>query len=150
MPGKRLRADQLHITLAFLGNVDEVMAQCAREAAQQANAAPFSLKLDRLGFFARPRVVWLAPATVPAPLQALYQRLNQNLASQCQFEPDRRPFRPHMTLIRKCRKPPPREALAPVDWPVADFALVASETLPEGARYRVLTRWPLTAPAGED
>jgi len=65
---------------------------------------------------------------------------------------DKRPYKPHITLLRKadCRKATDSEsgnkknpALEPIRWPARDFVLVKSSLRPDGARYEELGRWPL-------
>jgi len=69
----------------------------------------------------------------------------QGLAG-CGFTPESRPFRAHVTLTRKGRSHPPQDLPAPIAWPVREFVLVSSLSVPEPPRYKVLQRWPL---AGE-
>ncbi|RMD80458.1 MAG: RNA 2',3'-cyclic phosphodiesterase, partial [Gammaproteobacteria bacterium] len=137
----------LHLTLLFAGAVDGPTRDCLELAAEGLRPpGPFGLVLDRLGHFARPQVLWLG-GEGPAPLLELVAGLRE-AAAGCGLEPEARPFAVHLTLFRKVRRLPPAlgrplPGLAPVRWPVRDFVLVASRTLPEGARYEVLRRWPL-------
>lgn len=52
-------------------------------------------------------------------------------------------FRPHVTLARKVYRSARTIELQPVTWSFTDFVLVDSKTLPEGAVYTVLERFPL-------
>lgn len=140
--GRVVARERLHITLVFLGTVDARMRDCTMGVAERVQAESFELALSRIGVWTRSRVQWLAPRQVPDALQSLVQQLNDGLRG-CGFEPERRPFMPHVTLARKVSRPMRPVDLAPVCWPVIDFALVESRTLPEGPEYRVLQRWPL-------
>lgn len=135
--GRPVRAENLHITLAFVGPVDERVRRCLEEQAAGLAVTPFTLNLSRAGLFERARVLWVAPQETPRALSELVERLNAAL-SPCGYEPDRRGFRPHMTLYRKAQAAPGPMDWDPVVWPIDGFSLVESVTDPEGVRYRVL------------
>jgi 2'-5' RNA ligase len=78
----------------------------------------------------------------PPDLGQIVLALSEGLAAQS-FRVERRPFKVHVTLARKCRRPPPVEAIAPLAWRVDRLALIASELRPEGARYREIAGWRL-------
>lgn len=138
-----LQADQIHLTLIYLGPSDPAQRECAEMAAEQVRAASFDLALSTLGYWARPRVGWIGPTEIPSALNSLVQQLQQRLPA-CGYRLDTRPWQAHITLVRKLRRDPVYSELAtPLHWPVRDFALVESQTLPTGAQYRILRRWPL-------
>jgi 2'-5' RNA ligase len=142
-PGaKRVIPDNLHLTLAFIGTQGPGVQACLEQQAAAIHLPPFTLHFDQPGFFAKPQVVWLGDKNPPEPLLQLAQALKQ-AQLQCGLEPEARPFQTHLTLLRKVRHAPEPFQPAPVTWPVKEFVLVASETLPEGAHYRVLRRFPL-------
>jgi 2'-5' RNA ligase len=138
--GRPMAKDRLHVTVAFLGELDRDELERAQTAAPVATGA-FDIVLDRLGFFVHSRVLWLAPRIVPQELHALEQQLWEKLDERG-FEREPRIFRPHVTLARRARAVED-DAVDAVRWPVADLALV--ESLPAGKRthYEVLERWPL-------
>jgi 2'-5' RNA ligase len=59
------------------------------------------------------------------------------------FAPERREFRPHLTLARKVTHGPSPAAVEPLAWPVNEITLVESTTDPTGSRYTRLEAWPL-------
>jgi len=138
--GRPVAADNLHITLQFLGQVEASQLDCIRQAAADIRFPAFELQLDHLGHWPRPRVAWLGCHQVPEALVSLVQSLNAGL-SRCGFTPEARPYHPHLTLRRKVRQATPRE-IDPIPWHVEEFVLAQSNTLPEGVRYQVLARWP--------
>lgn len=139
---RRVHADNLHITLAFLGGQSDEARTCLERQAESIRASRFTLTLDRQGFWPKPRVVWIGSDAPPAELLQLAGGL-QRAQLACGLEPEARPFHTHLTLLRKVARLPRPIALAPLLWQVSDFALVVSETLPEGARYRVVRRFSL-------
>ena len=102
--GRLIVAQNLHMTLAFLGPVDAGMRKCAERAAASLRAPAFELEFRRLGYWPRPRVLWSAPERTPEGLTMLESTLRNALAA-CGHEPESRPFRAHITLARKVRDP---------------------------------------------
>ncbi len=140
--GRPVAVANLHLTLVFLGNVAAGREPCVEAAAASVRGEPFTLSLDRVGWFPRPRVWWLGADIAPAPLVDLVEQLQQALRP-CGFEPEGRPFRAHVTLARKVNRRPPPVVPEPFAWAVRDFVLVESLSGPDGVEYRVLARWPL-------
>lgn len=142
--GRRVAAENLHITLCFLGSVEKDRLDCLRQGAATIRAPGCTLRLEHLGWFRRAGVVWLAPedAHVPPALIALAGAVNR-VVRACGLEPDARVWRPHLTLTRKAAKPPRGQVFAPVRWDIREFCLVESITRSRGPEYRVLAHWPL-------
>ncbi|VFN06250.1 MAG: 2'-5' RNA ligase [Candidatus Kentron sp. G] len=140
--GRPVPAENLHVTLLFLGSVDAARQGCLEKAAGGIDAPPFELRFDHLGSFPRARIIWSGVSETPPALLSLAAELGRGAAG-CGLEPEGRPFTPHLTLARKAGKPVRDVPHAPVAWPVEGFCLAESLTLPTGARYRVLKRWPL-------
>lgn len=140
--GKPMVAHNLHITLAFLGTIDADKRLCMEKAADAIQLPPFELALDCAGFWPRPQVVWLGCSSIPETLRTLAARLSAAMAA-CGLTPESRPYTPHLTVLRQARQGPRQLDMDTVHWAVGDFVLVQSLTLPEGARYQVVRRWPL-------
>ncbi|UCE84903.1 MAG: RNA 2',3'-cyclic phosphodiesterase [Deltaproteobacteria bacterium] len=144
-----VRAENLHVTLRFLGNVaSERLAELARAVAAELHGVlPFTLRLDALHAFPaprRPRVValGLAPFESIAELAAAVERG----VVAAGFEAEARPFRAHLTLGRvRGRYALPSDAPAPAPCPfeVGEIALLASDLSPSGPTYTRLERLPL-------
>ncbi len=142
--GKPVPADNLHITLAFLGAVDAATRNCLEQRADAIRIPPFQLVFNRSGHWRRPQVLWLGCGDEPPGVLALASAL-KGVQLDCGLEPEARPFQTHLTVARKVRKARSDLLPEPVVWPVSDFVLVRSDTRPEGAVYQVLRRWPLVA-----
>jgi 2'-5' RNA ligase len=150
-----VRAENLHVTLRFLGSVEEGALPDVREALEEAaeGTAPFTVTLGGLGGFPSPRaprVIWAGVATGGEALAALYGRLETALARRA-IPPEERPFHAHVTLGR-AREPRGAGALGTVleerreafgEVVVDAIHLMRSELDPSGARYSVLARVPL-------
>ncbi|WP_052314947.1 RNA 2',3'-cyclic phosphodiesterase [Thiocystis violascens] len=133
----------LHLTLVFLGELAPDRLRCVESAATDIGVPAFALSLDRLGYFARSQILWRGPTSIPAPLRMLVLTLQTRLQA-CGIAPEQRAYRPHMTLARKVRAPPPAVSSAPVEWTVSDVVLAAGRggTVP---RYEIRQRWMLDA-----
>ena len=142
-PAKPVPRANWHLTLAFLGHTGRDTRARYEAAAESVASRPFELVLDRLGYFHRSNVLWLGAGDVPRRLAALHGDLNALLADEG-YEPDKRPFKAHLTLARKMPPPGDLPAVSPIAWTVADFCLVRSELDRRGARYEVVRRFPLT------
>lgn len=130
----------LHLTLAFVGPADTGTYACLAEQAARIEVEAFSLRLTRIGYFPRSRILWLGADASPAALITLVRRLNSAL-EHCGLNPDFRPYRPHITLARDAASPSHEANVTPLDWPVDCFCLVASHTRPDGSQYEVLQRF---------
>jgi len=140
--GRRVVPDNLHVTLAFPGNVTAGVQACLEEAAGRVSGAPFSLAIDRLGYWPGPRIIWAAPSYTPPELWSLATELRGVLAG-CGLEPEDRPYQAHITLVRKAGRKFPVTRIAPIPWSISEFCLVESVSGPDGVRYLVLRAWPL-------
>lgn len=140
--GRMVHPLDLHITLVFLGMVDAVQLPCVEAVAGRQDGDAFDLSIDHTGYWPRARVAWCGPAEVPLPLQSLVDGLQRDLRA-CGFEPEARPYRPHVTLARDARGGATGPLVPPVVWPCNRFVLVTSTGAREPPRYEVVRQWPL-------
>lgn len=141
LPGRAAHQADWHLTLAFIGDCDAARRDCLLGAAATVQAPGLSLRLDQAGAFAAARVAFAGCSQPPPALAGLVARLHAALVA-CGWQPEARPFVPHVTLARR-GAPWPDAPLPPVDWPVRDFVLAARRPAPATPRYAILRRWPL-------
>ncbi len=112
-PGMRILArDELHLTLHFLGEVSthDIDTATAALAAVRMNA--FTIRLSGVGMFPSERhakVLW-AGVEPNADLTALHRSIGKVLAAAIGFQPEDRPYSPHVTLARLDEPAPPDAA----------------------------------------
>lgn len=140
--GKPVAAENLHLTLVFLGACASRERDCMKGAAAQVRVPGFSLCLDRIGYWRRSRILWAGADGEPPELVELVGSLSRHLA-QCGYHPESRPYRAHLTLARKAGWPVSVPPMEPVRWRVQTFCLVRSVTTSSGSQYEILHTWPL-------
>jgi len=153
MPVKWVRPEGLHLTLKFLGDVDDTSEPSLRDALGQVgnDTRPVTVHIEGFGVFPdfqRPRIVWAGVAPDPA-LELLQHRVEQVFAP-LGFPTEARAFRPHITLGRAGREARPRDftgleaALTALTFAgtavVADLDLMQSTLQSGGAVYQVKHR----------
>jgi 2'-5' RNA ligase len=116
--GTFVPAANLHLTLAFLGECDGTEMNAACDALDRVTFAPFDLGIDTLGCFAGKvpgrrgkrgaysgSDTWWAGVAANAELGELHTRLLRELTA-AGLSPERRSFKPHVTLGRRVTLPP--------------------------------------------
>jgi len=137
--GKPTPAQKIHITLAFLGVLDDGGLGGAVSAAGRIRGSAISMAMDSVGSFRRAKVGWAAPSARVARLVRLQAKLADALRD-AGFRLEEREFNPHATLVRKIGKPVPPAPMPPVEWSSNGFTLV--ESTGDG-RYEVRESWAL-------
>jgi 2'-5' RNA ligase len=141
---RRVQADDLHLTLSFLGEVGAIERR--HLAGMAAPDLPgFTLEFGLCGWWRASHVAWLAPLAVPVALDAL-QAWTAAAGARVGVAPEVRPFRPHVTIARQATRVPRASGGLELTWQVTDFALVESVADPRSTRYRVCAAWPLSRP----
>ena len=137
--GKLPAMENIHLTLAFLGEAEPAKAT---SAARRIKARRHALPIDAARYVKKNEMVWVAPAALPPELAALAADLHHALRA-AGFVLEERPFAAHITMIRRARMPKSIPPLPRVTWPVDEFLLVRSQTSPKGSTYEPLERFPL-------
>lgn len=142
--------ESMHITLKFIGEVSGSGLSQITGILQTIEGSPFSMEVGLIGTNSQraPRVVW-AEVSDPGQCRSLAESIDSSLAS-LGFEPEKRKFRPHITIARVRQFHPSLfEALAEVasscsgTIPVREFILKKSELTPDGPIYTDLLKVPL-------
>ncbi|MGQ4877854.1 RNA 2',3'-cyclic phosphodiesterase [Billgrantia sp. LNSP4103-1] len=136
--GRRMPDETLHVTLAFLGEVEEAKAADLIEWVQGLAIAPGEWRLDRWGSFRRPGIVWVGGHQHDPALERLHRRVWASL-EPLGFGARPARYTPHVTLLRRAVTLR-LEGLPSVDqtWPYNRLELIQSILDERGARYRTL------------
>jgi 2'-5' RNA ligase len=151
--------DNAHLTLAFLGHHPEAKLEPLSDALRStfARYPSLPLRLHGGGTFpqGRPaRVAWVG-VKGPPELLPLQHDVADAAAGVLDWEPEKRPFHPHVTLTR-CNPTWPRAQVERFhsevqgswgeEFVAAEGVLYRSRLSPRGAQYEVLVRFPLRHP----
>jgi len=136
---KKVKADNLHVTLVFLGNVDTESELMLRQGVGDIKVKPFDLHFDQLAFWSKPRVLCLLTQHYDEQLLMLFNALKCKV-EQCGIQTEDRPYKPHITVARKACEFIDTKKFS-IEWPVQSFCLVESCSTTDGVRYQVLQRW---------
>ena len=140
MQGRHIPPAKLHLTLAFLGQQEEARLPALLAILRRLPVPAMQLRVDCLGYFARPHIAWAGMAQPPAALLAMQAQLMAALTA-AGFDPATHgEFKPHITLAREAKQAPPATVFEPVPWNVSQVALVESDTA--SGEYRPLALNP--------
>ena len=145
------RVEGLHVTLKFLGHVDDVALEHIKAALRLVKSPPFEVKFAGVGFFPNPnagRVFW-AGVDGGDHLPRLASSIDAAL-EKLGFQPETKPYHPHLTLARTSSRP--LRGLKPLlDEPppqfgtmtAREFFLYQSQPQKGGSKYTKLERFVL-------
>jgi 2'-5' RNA ligase len=157
---KWVEEENLHVTLLFLGEVDdrEVLEICRGVGAACKELAAFAMSVEGVGCFGnprRPRTVWVGVKEGEEEIKALHAKLEAVLLDLGCYRREERQYTPHITLGR-VKQDDSGDGLAPLlqkksDWSagsvdVREVLVMSSELTPHGPIYTVLSRASLGSP----
>jgi 2'-5' RNA ligase len=153
LPGARwVEPENYHLTLRFIGEVDDALAEEIADLLNKVARPAFDLRIDGLDSFGgnRPRAVVAAVSAVAelVELQADHERIMQRVG----LEPDRK-YKPHVTLARlrdtSSRQVADflsiRQPFRSPPFSVSRFVLYSSRASIGGGPYVVEAGYPLVA-----
>ena len=156
-PVRWVKPHGYHLTLRFLGEVDPGLLDPLAETLERAVglSEAFALRLSVLGCFPharRARVLWIGATKGVEPMGALASNLNAELVP-LGFPPERKRFKPHLTMGRLKR--PARVAewpgeVGPYDLEVRRAVLYKSTLHPTGATYEEMSSTTLAGASFQD
>jgi len=145
------RVEGLHVTLKFIGHVDDSVVEKIKAALASIKTAPFEVTFTGVGFFPNPnaaRVFW-AGVDGRDHLPRLASTIDAALEN-LGFERETKPYHPHLTLARTSSRPL-RELRQLLDGPppqfgtmtAREFFLYQSQPQKGGSKYTKLERFAL-------
>jgi RNA 2',3'-cyclic 3'-phosphodiesterase len=152
---KWIRPEHMHLTLAFLGELEDGPARSMVEAmGRPVPADRFAIVFGGLGMFpsaGAPRVLWLGVAAGASEV-AVVQREVAARVTRRGITLERRPFHPHLTLARwRTSRPSDRRQVVPADWAdevarieVHQVSLIHSRLSRDGPTYASLAEGSLS------
>lgn len=142
--GRVMRAETLHMTLQFIGNIRRPELPKLLAAASKVSAQPFSIQLAKTAYWKHNHIAYATLNSHAPELDALVLALTTQLAAEGVIYTDSK-FSPHVTLLRNVEHTLPTQDFAAIEWLVDSFVLVESKLTDQGAHYKILQQWPLAA-----
>jgi RNA 2',3'-cyclic 3'-phosphodiesterase len=145
--------NQLHLTLRFIGEVNEADYHAIRRALHEIQRPSFDLRLKSVGHFpprGHPRTIWVGVEKNDA-LMALNTAIESALIA-AGVEPEKRKYHPHITVARVRDRTDPATLIpflagnnlfCTASFKVDEFLLYSSILKPEGALHQVEEAYPL-------
>ena len=139
---KQVAADNLHMTLVFLGATNAEQQSSIERFCQTIACTPITLALTQLSYWQKPKILALTTDNIPQNLITLEHKL----ANYCQsigFNKQHDKYRPHITLCRKAQSlihHAPPKILITFD----SFCLYESINIDNTIHYVPFTCWQLT------
>jgi RNA 2',3'-cyclic 3'-phosphodiesterase len=141
--GKLIAPDRLHVSLFFLGGLQQDMERAAREAAGEMRMAPFQVSFDRTASFrGRPgsRPFVLVGGDGVGQLKSFRQGLGAGLVREGLRGFAGTSFEPHVTLLYDARGVDEYPLAEPISWTVDEIVLIQSRS-----GHTHLAKWRLRA-----
>ena len=134
-----MRRDNLHLTLAFIGELDADTARRIAALISKDTWQPVAWTVDRIGVFGKARVLWAGSGDDPH-LASIASKVRA-LLDELQVRYDHKPFVPHVTLLRNLSRAAPGTAQVidpPIEWQALHPVLLHSIHDESGTRYIAL------------
>ena len=142
---KPVPAENLHLTLRFLGQSSEKQACALWGQLSATSLQAFSVRLEQLLCWPGPKVLCLAGEIIDPALQLLDASITQAAAS-AGYPPSQHPLHPHLTLARGAKQFPQSPVTVPaLQVQPTELHLYQSVSTPAGVRYPILASLPLLA-----
>jgi len=148
---KWVEEKNLHVTLRFLGEVEEARIHLVTGAARETASGleGFRTELGSLGAFPnlrRAHVFWWGLSEGAEESMSLFDRLEERLVAQG-IEAEKRRYHPHLTLARlRYPAPLPLESFSPPSglyFTASSFTLYQSTLTPQGPTYKIVEEFKL-------
>ena len=132
--GHRVKIQNIHLTLVFLGNVSLNRIDVLRKTMQTITAQAFDLTFAEICYWKHQQVIFARPEKSPPELFSLISLLKMALETTG-FGFDNRTYKPHITLIRKTNPIATTRLDKPVHWHVNEWSLLQSRQTGHGVEY---------------
>lgn len=147
--------DKFHITLKFLGNVDEAKLHSLENQLEEALGpfSAFTMRYQGVGCFPNqhhPRVVWIGAENEDGILTRIQETI-EGVSESFGFQREERQFHPHITIgrvkgsrnLKTLVAELGNASFAPHSSLIKEVLMMRSDLKPSGSVYAVLHRFPL-------
>ena len=139
--GRKTMKENIHLTLIFLGQVQQHKEQQLRKQLRTLDVKQFDLELDEAGSFTHCRINWVGPRKIPKGLKDLHHAL-KHISHELGVHTEERTYKPHVSLLRK-GKNQQEHSIDPIPWKVDRYCLIESKLKSDGVQYDILEEFQL-------
>lgn len=140
---KFVPAANFHITLSFLGQVTDTALDTLCSEMDNIECSKVSLRLEQMGYWSKPKVLFIAPMHVCENLSNL-AKTTFRIAKLAKIDMKYLEYRPHVTIARGIKNNPPCELFQPnIACAFDKVHLFESVSGNSGVRYPIRRSWPL-------
>jgi RNA 2',3'-cyclic 3'-phosphodiesterase len=146
--GQKTQTENIHLTLVFVGEADVDKLKTLRVIAdgiKGPSARAFDFVIKEICYWKHNQIAYAAACEAPQELMCLVSALQDALFA-AGFPIERRPYKPHITLMRKASCYSLPKLAKPIAWQAREWILVKSEQTSGGPVYIPIGRWPLGNP----
>lgn len=143
--GKQVPANNLHLTLHFLGEIDGSRTSSLQRVVDNLQPQIINLRFDKIECWRKADLACLRASQEPLALINLVNQLGKGL-QQAGFTVEKRAFKAHVTLARRLAFCAEQLPVWPnLTWQADTLALVRSRLTPDGSIYTPISQWELTS-----
>jgi 2'-5' RNA ligase len=140
--GNPVRAQQIHLTLLFLGNIAAHRIGVLQQSMKNIAVKKFEFQLEEICYWRKNRIVYGQAKQFPAELFILVDSLRTTL-SEAGLLIERNIYKPHVTLVRQAAYPTSINLDTPIIWHVSKWFLMQSKQADRSVNYIPLGQWSL-------
>jgi 2'-5' RNA ligase len=137
----------LHCTLAFLGDLGERDTGALGDALDAVDSVAFDLTFDTIESWPGPSILVACPRQAPQSLMTLQHTIAMAVIG-AGLPAESRPYRPHVTVRRRQRSVSVPTPMVPCQWSLSAFVLAGLAGPSAAGRYRIVRRWALAGGNG--
>jgi 2'-5' RNA ligase len=140
---RAVSAANLHITLAFVGEVPDANLQIFREMGANLRLRQCVTTLSLWDYWPKSQALVLTARNNAQELAVQTDRLRAAVSERVRLRRDARAWRAHVTLARKVAQAPVLPVISPIEWISSLFCLMSSSMDGNESVYTVVDSWPL-------
>lgn len=141
---KSVPAANFHVTAVFLGQCSDSQLDTLCNEIESYQYPSFSLNFDQLGYWAKPKILYLGCQQVPTSVIKSVNQLT-TIAKRSQLNIVHRDYTPHVTIVRNNKSNPPAPLFEPdISCSFTHLHLYESVSANSGVQYLIRKSWPLS------
>lgn len=148
--GRLVDKDNLHLTLQFLGSVNNHQVFDIVDQITTPQIKPFEISLNKTGYFPKNEILFCELSSDTAPIKKLSSFIQSQLRGLDFIKREKRRFHPHVTIARDAVPPVDFKFPKPLSAHIKYFCLMESISIKSGVHYEVVESWPLYRPSDKE